>query len=182
MAAASCTGRRSHGFTLRRKDRSPLLTREISTGNSDPRRRGASSNEEPKIGLTVERKYPVRSTRDSGYKGKSNSPPLWSLRPPRPFGGVRRVQGLALALVGTKKERSGSQPCINNSTIILSRVKISDLLYLAVSKFPYEYGYLTIAKRLSSWYWDVVMWWGLVMCRGYGWVIVRQQVLFVTTE
>ena len=76
VAAAACIGRRSHGFTLRRKDRSPLLTREISTGNSDPRRRGASSNEEPTIGLTVERKDPVRSTRDSGYKGKSNSPPL----------------------------------------------------------------------------------------------------------
>ena len=75
MAAASCVGRRSHGFTLRRKDRSPVLSGENSIGETDPRQRGVSLNEETAMGIKKERKNPVCSTRDSGYTGESNSPP-----------------------------------------------------------------------------------------------------------
>ena len=75
MAAASCVGRRSHGFTQQRKDRSPVLSGENSIGETYPRQRGVSLNEETAMGIKKERKNPVRSTRDSGYTGEANSPP-----------------------------------------------------------------------------------------------------------
>lgn len=70
--AGVCVGRRSHGYTLRRKDRSPTFSREIDVGETGPRCRSVLSV----VGLAMENKNPVWLTRDSGYKGKSNSPPL----------------------------------------------------------------------------------------------------------